>query len=64
MLGLVMPPLPLTRELHELIPILAHVLRSKSLDASNLVVSDLDRQIRLAHECVSQEVDAVADMRW
>lgn len=54
---------PPRRPPHQLIPIFASVFGPEALDAADLVVLDFDRRVRLAHERVSQKIDAVTDVR-
>ena len=55
--------LPLRRPPHQLVPIPTPMLRPEPLDPTNLVILDLDRRVRLAHECVPEQIDAMTDMR-
>lgn len=59
---LLLPRLPLRRPSHQLVPISTLVLRAKARHAANFRVYDFDGRIRLAHEAVSDQVDAMPDV--
>lgn len=54
--------LPSCRPLDQLLPAPALMLRAKARDASQFLVLRLDRQVRVAHETLPQEIDAVSNM--
>ena len=64
LLGLIMPRLPLTRELHQLAPVFARMLCPEALDTPNFVVFDFNRRIRLAHQRIPDKVDTIPNMWW
>lgn len=59
-----LPGLPLPRPSHQFLPVLASVLGAEACNATNFRVFDLDRDIRLTHQTVPDQVYAVSDMRW
>lgn len=56
--------LPLLRPLYQLFPILALMLCSKPSDAPDLLILQFYRRVRLAHEALPNQIDAMSDMRW
>lgn len=53
---------PLCRPIHELLPIYALVLGTKACHTTKLIISNLQRQIRLANKNISQQVYTVANV--
>lgn len=56
-------PLPLPRPLHQMLPLPTTMCRPESRNPTQLLVLDLNRRIRLTHQTLPQQIDAVPDMR-
>ena len=54
-----LPPLLLTRPLHQLAPILALMFCAKSMHAINLLIHDLNRDVGMTHQALAQQICAV-----
>lgn len=40
------------------------MLCAKAVDPASLVIFDFNRQVRIAHETLSQQINTVAYVRW